>query len=57
MKFELSFTVDEINQVLTALGRQPFDSVFLLVGKIRTECQAQIDAEAVNQNMTPIESD
>ena len=57
MKFELSFSMDEINQVLTALGRQPFDSVYILVGKIRSECQAQIDAEAVNQKMTPIESD
>jgi len=56
MKFELSFTMDEINQVLTALGRQPFDAVYLLVGKIRTECQAQIDADNVNQNMTPTES-
>ncbi len=50
-KFELTLTVDEINQVLTALGRQPYDTVYLLINKLRTDCQTQIDAAQFNKDM------
>lgn len=56
-KFEITLTVEEVNQVLTALGRQPYDTVYLLINKLRTDCQSQIDAVQFKKDMDSSESD
>ena len=48
MKLEL--TINEINMILQALGNAPYAQVFELVGKIRTQAQAQVSAEKENEN-------
>jgi hypothetical protein len=43
MKFE--FSIEEVNKLLQALGFLPFAQVFELVDKIRSQAQAQMNAE------------
>jgi hypothetical protein len=50
-KFEISLRIEEINQVLSVLGKQPYDTVYLLIDSIRSQVQSQIDAEAALANM------
>jgi hypothetical protein len=40
MKFE--FTIDEVNTIMAALGRMPYESVFQLVDNIRQQAAPQI---------------
>ena len=42
----LSFTINELNLVLAALGKQPWESVNSIVNKIVTDAQNQIPAQA-----------
>lgn len=42
---ELSLTLDEVNQVLEALGQQPYALVHLLIGKIHRQAAAQLSEE------------
>jgi hypothetical protein len=44
MKFE--FTIEELNLVMAALGRMPYESVFQLVENIRKQAGPQIQAQA-----------
>jgi len=46
MKLELS--LQEVNTVLTGLGRLPYEAVFELVDKIKNQATPQL-----NQNSTP----
>lgn len=39
---ELSLTLDEINQVLEALGRRPYARVHQLIGKIHRQAAPQL---------------
>jgi len=43
-KLILSLTVKEINQMLTIVGRYPFDEVHALIQRIKEEGQPQINA-------------
>lgn len=38
----LTLTVEETNQILDALGQQPFKEVFNLIGKIQNQAAAQL---------------
>ena len=42
---QLTVTVDEVNQLLDALGQQPFIRVYQLIGKIQQQAQAQLHDE------------
>jgi hypothetical protein len=52
MKFE--FTIEEINTVMAALGRMPYEQVFQLVEKIRQQAAPQLQeaqaAQAAEQS-------
>ena len=50
-KYELTLQMEEINQILGVLGKQPYETVYLLIDNIRREVQTKIDAEAANANM------
>ncbi|MCB0571788.1 MAG: hypothetical protein KDC66_18605 [Phaeodactylibacter sp.] len=41
-ELELTLTVEEVNQILEALGNQPFKSVFALIGKIQRQAGEQL---------------
>lgn len=38
----MTVTIDEANQILDALGNQPFKSVFALIGKIQSQAASQL---------------
>ena len=40
----VELTLNEINMILASLGKHPFDEVVALVGKIRSQGEAQIQA-------------
>ena len=42
MNFE--FTIEEVNVIMAALGRSPYEAVFQLVEKIRTQAGPQLPA-------------
>jgi hypothetical protein len=42
-EMKLVLTLDEINQILSALGSQPYKDVFQLVTKIQQQAQAQLE--------------
>lgn len=42
MKITITFTVDEINHVLAALGNRPFVEVANLIDKIKKDAEPQI---------------
>lgn len=44
MKLEL--TINEVNQIMQALGNMPYAQVFELVQKIREQAQPQVEAPA-----------
>ena len=54
LKFE--FTVDEINMILGAIGRLPYENVFQLVEKIRTQASTQV-AERDHMEDPPFSSE
>jgi len=39
-------SIEEINLILEALSRQPYEQVWQLIAKLRQQAQAQIDARA-----------
>jgi len=48
MKFE--FTLEELNVVMAALGRMPYESVFQLVEKIREQAAPQLQNTATSSD-------
>ena len=40
---QLTLTVDEINQILDALGDRPFKEIFGLIQKIQNQAASQLD--------------
>lgn len=42
-EIKLVLTLAEINQILAALGSQPYKDVFTLVGKIQQQAQTQLE--------------
>jgi len=43
MNFE--FTIEEVNIIMAALGRAPYESVFQLVEKIRAQAAPQLPTQ------------
>jgi hypothetical protein len=43
IKLELS--IEKVNQILAALGKQPFETVFQLINEISTTAQNQLSKE------------
>lgn len=43
-KLDFTFTIDEINSILTILGEQPFTRSANLIGMIQTQASPQIVA-------------
>jgi hypothetical protein len=43
-EIKLVLTLDEINQILSALGSQPYKDVFQVVNKIQQQAQAQLES-------------
>jgi hypothetical protein len=39
---DLTFTVDEVNQIMRVLGRQPFEEVEALIANIRRQALPQL---------------
>jgi hypothetical protein len=50
-ELNLTLTIDEVNQILEALGTQPFNRVFVLIGKIQAAAAAQLNGQPPEQNM------
>jgi len=46
MTVTLTFTVDEVNYMLSALGARPFSEVQSLIFKIKTDAEAQLAPKA-----------
>jgi len=44
-EIQLQLTLDEVNQILAALGEKSYKDVFQLVTKIQTQATAQLNAE------------
>ena len=42
-EIKLVLTVEETNQILDALGNQPFKSVYGLIGKIQNQAASQLN--------------
>ena len=47
-KLNFTFTTEEINVVMNALGAQPYTQVFQLVNNIQNQAQSQLTAAPVN---------
>ncbi|NRB52045.1 MAG: hypothetical protein HRU41_30510 [Saprospiraceae bacterium] len=43
-EIKLSLTLEETNQILDALGSQPFSKVFALIGKIQQQAASQLNS-------------
>ncbi|MCB0614921.1 MAG: hypothetical protein H6573_23880 [Lewinellaceae bacterium] len=41
-EIKLTLTIEETNQILDALGNQPFKTVFALINKIQSQAAAQL---------------
>lgn len=44
-QLHLQLTLEETNQVLAALGEQPYSRVYLLIQKIREQAAPQLEAQ------------
>ena len=44
MNLNLELTLDEVNMILRSLGKHPFDEIAALIGKIKTQGEAQVIA-------------
>lgn len=42
---KLELTVSEVNSILASLGKHPFDQIAALIGKIKTQGDAQIPTQ------------
>jgi hypothetical protein len=49
----LALSVDEINQILEALGTQPYAKVFQLIQKIHQQAQAQMSPPSDAEGARP----
>jgi hypothetical protein len=51
-QYSLNLTVEEINKILTSLSQMPYVQVFELIEKIKSQTQAQIQAQEVRDSQT-----
>jgi hypothetical protein len=54
-KITLEVSLEEVNQILTALGKEPYMSVFQLIHNIQTQAQSQLNAETTEKTVSTIE--
>jgi hypothetical protein len=54
-EINLTLTIDEVNQILEALGAQPFNRVFLLISKIQSAAAAQLNGQPEEMKQQNIE--
>ena len=47
----LTFTIEETNKILDALGNLPFKSVFNLINKIQSQASAQLNGQEINMDV------
>lgn len=45
-EIELKLTLNEVNQILEALGQRPYAQIYQLVHKVQEQAQSQIRASA-----------
>lgn len=50
---ELSLTLAEVNQILEALGNQPYVRVFQIIGKIQQQVEGQLTGRIHASNGAP----
>lgn len=50
---ELSLSLAEVNQILEALGNQPYVRVFQLIAKMQQQVEAQLSARIQASNGAP----
>jgi hypothetical protein len=48
-QYSLNLTLEEVNQVLSALSQVPYFQVFETIEKIKSQTQAQIQAQEIRQ--------
>jgi hypothetical protein len=48
-QISINLTLEEINYILMSLGKHPYEDVFLLIGKIKAQAEAQIEANTMRQ--------
>lgn len=53
MAIKLELEVNEVNLVLRSLGKHPFDEIAALIGKIKTQGEAQLAAQAPQEAAEP----
>jgi len=53
---QLSMSLAEVNQILEALGNQPYVRVFQLIGKIQQQVEGQPSDRSLTHEMVPIEN-
>ena len=49
----IELTVTEVNTILRVLGKHPFDEIAALIGKIKSQGDAQLAALAPAETETP----
>ena len=47
---QLQLTIEEVNQILAALGDQPYAKVYQIIQKIHQQAQAQVEVDRVQGN-------
>ena len=40
----LELSIDEVNTILTALGKRPYEEVYQLIGKIQEQAKGQLQS-------------
>ena len=53
MEIQISLSIDEANILLEALGKQPFNQVFQIIGKIQQQASIQLNGHAGEVNGVP----
>jgi hypothetical protein len=51
MKFE--FTLDQLNIIMSALGRMPYENVFALIAEVQRQVQPQLPQQNVPRDVGP----
>lgn len=52
MAIKLELEVNEVNLILRSLGKHPFDEIAALIGKIKTQGEAQLAEQAPPEGAT-----
>ena len=49
MEYTLKLTIQEINQLLQTLAKEPYMNVFEIISKIQTQANEQLDEVGTNE--------